>query len=729
MIDTLINIGLIVLGFGILIFFHELGHFLAAKWAGIRAEAFAIGMGPVIMSYRRGIGVRAGSTSRDVEKRVNEYYESKGIDPASAKTDDEHRRFVYNAMEALGIGETEYSLRWLPVGGFVKMLGQEDANPQATSSLRGSYQNTPVGKRMIVVSAGVIANLILAVVLFVWAFMVGVPMEAPMIGDTVADSPAARAVADEAAQYGITEPGLMPGDVVRVIDGDDTEVFTDLAIAAAMGRPDEKINIVIARDIGGEERELTFRMAPEYDERTRLLSLGILPASSTQLVEDDLDGILDRTLEDSGLHAAGVRKGMTLVRAESEHVRTFQQFGRVVDQSGGRDVATEWALIDTAGEQVGAAVSATVPVQPELQVVTSEYDGDRIIEEALIGFSPLTRITLVDPESPNVGVLEAGDLVLRIGEIDAPRRNEFRAFVEDSAGETIAAVILRGGERKEVTLEVTRQGRIGVGIEAARDTLLIARPVVEYTERDDPDRPITRTPSPLAGRDVAPLSIVRAVGGRDVSDWRAFRDVLLDETRSALENETGATVAVTLLSPGEREEISRVDVEISKEELADLHALGWTSELSPVFFEPVMTELSAGGNPAVAIGMGFERTYKFVINTYLTIDRLLRGTVGVEQLRGPVGIVHLGTQIADRGLMYLIFFLAMISVNLAVINFLPLPIVDGGLFLFLIYEKIKGRPPSVAFQNWATIAGLAMIVTLFLVVTYNDVTRLIFGGM
>ena len=75
--------------------------------------------------------------------------------------------------------------------------------------------------------------------------------------------------------------------------------------------------------------------------------------------------------------------------------------------------------------------------------------------------------------------------------------------------------------------------------------------------------------------------------------------------------------------------------------------------------------------------------------------------------------------------MYLIFFLGIISVNLAVINFLPLPIVDGGLFLFLVYEKLKGRPPSLAFQNAATILGIAMIGLVLVVVTWNDVVRLL----
>ena len=123
--------------------------------------------------------------------------------------------------------------------------------------------------------------------------------------------------------------------------------------------------------------------------------------------------------------------------------------------------------------------------------------------------------------------------------------------------------------------------------------------------------------------------------------------------------------------------------------------------------------------------MGLQETKKIIVMTYLTIDRLFRGTVGIEQLRGPIGIIDIGIKISNRGFIYMLFFLGMISVNLAVINFLPLPIVDGGLFLFLIYEKLKGRPPSIAFQNVATILGLFLIGTLFLVVTYNDVMRLI----
>jgi regulator of sigma E protease len=142
-------------------------------------------------------------------------------------------------------------------------------------------------------------------------------------------------------------------------------------------------------------------------------------------------------------------------------------------------------------------------------------------------------------------------------------------------------------------------------------------------------------------------------------------------------------------------------------------------------FDPIYVTRSSGGNPLKALAMGFDETIDMLVMTYLTLDRLMRRSVGVDQLRGPIGIVHIGSKIADRGLSYLFFFLAIISVNLAVLNFLPLPIVDGGLFLYLLYEKMFKKPPSIAFQNAAAVLGLGLIATLFLVTFYNDIARLV----
>ena len=103
---------------------------------------------------------------------------------------------------------------------------------------------------------------------------------------------------------------------------------------------------------------------------------------------------------------------------------------------------------------------------------------------------------------------------------------------------------------------------------------------------------------------------------------------------------------------------------------------------------------------------------------------MVQGSVPASGAMGPVGIFQAGYKLAHKGNDWLIWFLSMISANLAVVNFLPIPIVDGGLFTFLIIEKLQGKPISARTQSIAQIVGLALIVSVFLFVTYQDILRL-----
>ncbi|MCS7033901.1 MAG: site-2 protease family protein, partial [Phycisphaerae bacterium] len=103
---------------------------------------------------------------------------------------------------------------------------------------------------------------------------------------------------------------------------------------------------------------------------------------------------------------------------------------------------------------------------------------------------------------------------------------------------------------------------------------------------------------------------------------------------------------------------------------------------------------------------------------------IVQRSVSVSQMSGPLGILHSGTLIASRGTDWLLWYLAVISANLAVVNFLPIPIVDGGLFVFLVVEKLLGRPVSPKVMTATQLVGFALIISLFLFVTYNDILRL-----
>src|SRR5436853_6089959 len=103
---------------------------------------------------------------------------------------------------------------------------------------------------------------------------------------------------------------------------------------------------------------------------------------------------------------------------------------------------------------------------------------------------------------------------------------------------------------------------------------------------------------------------------------------------------------------------------------------------------------------------------------------MFQGRVSYKNAMGPVGIFAAGKHFADKGTDWLIWFLAMISANLAVVNFLPIPIVDGGLFTFLIIEKLAGKPLSPRMQTIAQLVGMAIILSVFVLVTYQDISSL-----
>lgn len=713
------NVLLILAGFGLLIFVHELGHFLAARWAGIRCESFAVGIGPPLVAWRRGIGLRAGSTDPATIARHGK--------PAMEMSDEELARN--------GIGETEWSLRAFPLGGFVRMLGQDDLDPAKVSGAPRSYQRAPLGRRMVVVSAGVTANLLLAMALFMVAFMAGVRFEAPVVGAVLPGSPAAAA------------DGLRPGDAVLAIDGRRVDTFADIQIAGAMARPGAALEFIVRRagsDGSPEERRL--EIVPQLDRVAGLYAIGIAPALSGTIgaVRDD-----ERPAFDDVMQRAGLAPERTASGTDPLAVLLSVRTGRAGD-GGVRDVALAQRWIDAPGDGPQPAVAAAALERAAAEsrgapfVTTWLTAGGRTVERGvsplprfqelrdaagpgdtelgLLGLVPLLRIERPMEGSPNAGVLRPGDVILRAGAAQGPRMPQLRAELASRAGGTIDMLVLRDGKETDVKANVGANGLLGVQIAAALDLPVTAATVATVPGADGKPRP---TPADELG--LLPRTRIESVDGRPVTDWASLRAALAEATREAAGRDESVPVPVVLASPTPGHGRIEGALAVTAADARELQSLGWASPLPPTVFEPLMTTLTANGNPAVAVSMGFHHTKTMVVMTYLTLDRIVRGSVGVEQLRGPVGIVHLGARVVDRGATYLVFFLAMISVNLAVLNFLPLPIVDGGLFLYLLYERFTGRPPSVRFQNAATTVGLVFLGTLFLFTFYNDVMRIFTG--
>jgi regulator of sigma E protease len=128
-----------------------------------------------------------------------------------------------------------------------------------------------------------------------------------------------------------------------------------------------------------------------------------------------------------------------------------------------------------------------------------------------------------------------------------------------------------------------------------------------------------------------------------------------------------------------------------------------------------------------AMRMGLRDTYRTVVQIYLSLRSLVtRRVSATEHLQGPIDIVAIAYRVAERNnLGDLALLLGIIGVNLAVVNFLPIPVLDGGHMLFLIYEKLRGRPASEAIRLAANWFGLVVLVGLMGFVIYLGVVRLL----
>ena len=227
MLDSILNMPYVsffslIIGFGFLIFVHELGHFLVAKWVGIRVTQFAIGFGPSIFAWRKGIGVRVGSTEAEYEKRI------KAGTPESE------------------LGETEYRLNYLPLGGYVKMMGQEDLDPTAHSQDPRAFNSKPVWARASVISAGVIMNIIVGMIFFIIAFMAGVEFPPAIVGGVERSMPAATTYA-QGHQGDADFLGLQIGDQILKLDGKDVGDMMDVRIGTALGKANTPIELTVQR--------------------------------------------------------------------------------------------------------------------------------------------------------------------------------------------------------------------------------------------------------------------------------------------------------------------------------------------------------------------------------------------------------------------------------------------------------------------------------------------------
>jgi regulator of sigma E protease len=687
----------LVFGFGFVIFFHELGHFLAAKAVGIKVEQFAVGFGQAVFSWRKGIGVRLGNTQKEYHRRIEEYVAKKHKDDPqfAEKTGPAYQQASIEAEKSLGLGETEYRLNWLPLGGYVKMLGQDDLRPNSEAADPRSFNRKSIGARMIVVSAGVIMNVILAGILFMALFSNPHGFQVPpaQVGSLLSDSPAQNTVTVDGKHM-----PLQVGDTIVDFQGRPQADFTEIGLNVALA-PDGTPLPLKVRHLDQTTDDL--RITPLKDPITGFLSIGIRPPQELQgLAPKDVD---DQETDWKKLNipdAQAVLPGETITRIDGQPVDP-QQFWKL-DQ----------ALQNAKGQPVRLTVkNDTTGKEDDNRTIQPHFERPFGANELnFAGLLPRPAIEGILPASTARDRLQPGDVILAIAfprdKQDHPTSDELRDKLNQAGqdGSKIKLTVFRDGKVLPPIADLSAgskldKGRRGLGVQLMYDDLhAVVAGVMPGSPAD-----VARIP---AG------STITTIDGKSVANWFDVQRILSAAT---------AGKAIAIAYADEHGAAGNRHLTLNQEQITGLKEL---RRIAPALALREYKYVRKATSLGQAASWGITETRDFILQFYLTLRRMAGGSVSPDQLMGPIGIFTNGAKIGFRGWDWLTWFLAMISANLAVVNFLPIPIVDGGLFTFLILEKIQGRPLSPRTQAIAQYVGLAFLAGVFLFVTYHDILRM-----
>jgi regulator of sigma E protease len=161
--------------------------------------------------------------------------------------------------------------------------------------------------------------------------------------------------------------------------------------------------------------------------------------------------------------------------------------------------------------------------------------------------------------------------------------------------------------------------------------------------------------------------------------------------------------------------------------LKGVPATAWPLDDRGLIFQ-VETNIQKASGVGDAIRLGAQRTVRFIKIVYMNFYAMLTGRVSVKTMSGPLSIANISYKLAGEDFWQFLLFLGVLSVNLAVVNFLPIPVLDGGHMVFLILEKILGRPVPERLFAIAMYTGLFLILSLMVFVLWRDVDRLFLGG-
>jgi regulator of sigma E protease len=532
---------------GVLVFVHEIGHFVCAKFFGVKVLRFSLGFGPRIAGFRR--------------------------------------------------GETEYVIAAVPLGGYVRLLGENRLDEVRPEEEHRSLENQSIWKRIVIFVAGPLMNVLFPVLLYFVVFLGDTSLTPAVVGMVVPGQPA--------------EGKLLPGDRILEVDGQAVESFYGLQ-RMVEDRAGEPLEFVVQRGQERVKQTVTpVRSLQQYplgitDEVGRI---GISPYHPRPVV-----GVISAT---GPAGAALLRTFDLVVAARGEPVDKWSDLERMLDRNQGSLLPLTYLRPVTIRGALGGLLDLDV-YEPRVTTLTPEPGPGAGSERAGLELADL-YVSQVKENSPEhrMGLLP-GDRLLSL---DGERIGFWRSLV------------LRLTEQSDTTHRLT--WRRGQRVMSGSFSLKQEKGVGELGQITD-----------------------RFVVG--IRNWVPLR-----------------------LEPP-------------------------TNNPHPITY---------------ALQEAVSETASMVRFTVYSIIRLLQGRLTVKSIGGPLAIFEVSGTAAREGVLNYLKLMAFISINLGLINLLPIPLLDGGHLVFALIEAVMRRPLSLRVREKAYIIGLVLLLLLMILAVKNDVER------
>jgi regulator of sigma E protease len=735
LLSSVWNIFRVLVGLGFVIFIHELGHFLAAKSFGVKCEKFYVGF--------------------DVPLRIG---------PVR----------IPSALFKFQWGETEYGIGAIPLGGYVKMLGQDDdpRNAQAEAERIREENDDPnadaapqldprsfpaknVFARMIIISAGVVMNLISAVIIAAIAYGVGVEYQPTYVASASPGDPAWVA-------------GIQPDDKIVQVAGmlapDEQLHFRDMSeniIIGGISGEENPFDIQLQR--GSETVDVTIKGTKAHDRENFRMQIGVTTFASTTL--SDAVPVVKPLADTPFFNAIDLHPSDKIVGVNGEMLDIDPRFDAILNRSYEQIAienldATIKLLIERSVDDSDATETVevdlpafpmrTLGMQFQLKGVSAVQEGSPAADaDVLLGDSilELNGQPVTDALTLHLDVLRLhGQRAVLTMKRNQPPQSKKKATVEnvpESAG--------RESPADENSADADSADESNASGEVSRSDA-----TYEFAF-DVPDRPETQT-----------LPVFAPVGFELAGSGLVYDSLL---RLSGIDADSPAEAASLQIG----DEIQQIQFVVGDERMAELQKVGFFKETfepfkmgggnSAIWFhqfiqsmptgigvkvdfkrdgktQSAMLEIDTSASyhwpdrqlafqPATlvhqtssvsdAFSLGFDETWKRVRGVYRFLKLAVAGKISTKAIGGPGMIFYAANSEASHSTTRLLLFLVLLSANLAVLNFLPIPALDGGHMLFLIYEAVTGKPVDENLQAKLTIVGMLALLSLMAFVIVNDV--------